>query len=223
MQRRRRESQGTLERIEAAAHRVFAAGGLEATLADVAREAGVGVATVYRRFASKDELILDLFSFRFTELIELAREASEAEDPWIAFVDYFEETNRFLAADKGLRQLTLGSLTKSIGWARGTTPDRLESLLATAASQMAVHHSLLVRRAQEVGALRDDIEPTDMLLLTIAIQSTLDLANGSHPEQAQRFLRILLDGLSTMPLRSHLPVPALSDSDISALGLFGPM
>ncbi|HEX4443738.1 MAG TPA: helix-turn-helix domain-containing protein [Galbitalea sp.] len=219
---RRRDSKANLERIWGAATRVFATEGLEATLADVAKDAGVGVATVYRRFANKDDLILELFSARFTELIELAREASVAADPWDAFVDYFEETNRRLAADKGLRQLTLGGLTRSIGWARGTTPDRLEGLLADAAAQMAVHHTRLVRRAQEVGALRADIEPTDMMLLTMAIQGTLDLGNGSHPEQSQRILGVMLSGLSTSRERRELPVPALTDADVADLQLFRP-
>jgi AcrR family transcriptional regulator len=208
--------------VWAAATRVFAAQGLEATLADVAKEAGVGVATVYRRFANKDDLILELFSARFAELIELARAASEGEDPWGSFVDYFEETNRRLAADRGLRQLTLGGLTGSVGWARGTTPDRLEGLLADAAAQMAVHHTRLVRRAQEAGALRVDIEPTDMMLLTMAIQSTLNLGNGSRPEQSQRILGVMLSGLSTSRERPDLPVPALTEADVAELQLFRP-
>ena len=222
LQPRRRDSQANRERIWTAATHVFATQGLAATLADVAREAGVGVGTVYRRFANKDDLILELFTHRFTELIELAREASEAPDPWVAFVDYFEETNRRLALDKGLRQLTMGGLTQAVGWARGSTPDRLTALLADAALQMSVHHTRLVRRAQEVGALRADIEPTDMLLLTMAIQSTLGLANGSHPEQSRRILAVMLSGLSTSPAPVELPVPALSDSDIDELELFRP-
>jgi AcrR family transcriptional regulator len=220
LQPRRRDSTANRERIWVAATRVFASQGLTATLADVAREAGVGVGTVYRRFANKDDLILELFTHRFTELIALAREASEAPDPWVAFVDYFEETNRRLALDKGLRQLTMGGLTQSVGWARGSTPDRLTRLLADSALEMTVHHTRLVRRAQEVGALRSDIEPTDMLLLTMAIQSTLGLGNGSHPEQSRRILAVMLSGLSTSPDPAELPVPALSDSDIDELELF---
>jgi AcrR family transcriptional regulator len=222
LQPRRRDSTANRERIWVAATRVFATQGLTATLADVAREAGVGVGTVYRRFANKDDLILELFTQRFAELIELAREASEGPDPWVAFVDYFEETNRRLALDKGLRELTMGGMTQSVGWARGSTPDRLTRLLADAALEMSVHHTRLVRRAQEVGALRSDIEPTDMLLLTMAVQSTLGLGNGSHPEQSRRILAVMLSGLSTSPEPARLPVPALSDADIDELELFRP-
>jgi AcrR family transcriptional regulator len=213
----RRDAAANGERIWAAATRVFAADGLAATLADVANEAGVGVATVYRRFANKDELILELFAQRFAESIELARMASVAADPWSAFVDYFEETNHRLAGDRGLRQLTMGGFTQSVGWARGGTPDKLTRLLADAAAQMAVHHTRLVRRAQAVGALRSDIEPTDMLLLTMAVQSTLDLGDGHRTEQSRRVLAVVLSGLSTLPERIELPVPALSAADLDEL------
>ncbi len=211
-----------LERIWAAATRVFAAEGLAATLADVAREAHVGVATVYRRFANKDDLILALFTERFAELIQFARTASEMPDPWVGFVSYFEETNRRLALDKGLRQLTMGGFTQSVGWARSGTPDHLARLLSEAGTEMIVYHTRLVRRAQDAGALRPDIEPSDMLLLTMAIQSTLDIGNGSHPEQSRRLLGLMLGGLSIRPYPNALPVPALSDEELTDLQVFRP-
>jgi AcrR family transcriptional regulator len=60
----RRDAQANLDRVLAAAAEVFAAQGLDATLADVARHAGVGVGTVYRRFANKDDLIHDVYADR---------------------------------------------------------------------------------------------------------------------------------------------------------------
>jgi hypothetical protein len=82
--------------------------------------------------------------------------------------------------------------------------------------QCASTTSRLVRRAQEAGVLRDDIAPTDMLVLTMSVQATAGLAAATHrPDVYQRVLGIVLDGLR--PSRSGptpLPVPPLTDADL---------
>jgi AcrR family transcriptional regulator len=204
------------ERILAAAGEVFAAHGLDATLADVAAHAGVGVASVYRRFANKDELILVLFAERFAHWEQLAREAADAADPWAGFVRYFEESTDALVRDKGFRELVLGAYTASAGWARGTAPDRLYSLFAQTEAAMHEHHTRLVRRSQAAGALRADIEPSDMLVLTMSVQATLNLAAAAtRPDIYRRVLTIVLDGLRpTRQDPSPLPVGPLTDDDL---------
>jgi AcrR family transcriptional regulator len=206
----------TSQRILAAAGEVFADRGLDATLADVAAHAGVGVASVYRRFANKDELILELFAERFAHWERLAREAADAPDPWDGFVRYFEESTDALVRDRGFRELVLGAYTASAGWARGATPDRLYALFARTEAAMREHHTRLVRRSQAAGELRADIEPTDMLVLTMSVQATLNLAAAAtRPDIYRRVLAIVLDGLR--PARqgpSPLPVGPLTDDDL---------
>lgn len=206
----------TSQRILAAAGDVFADRGLEATLADVAARAGVGVASVYRRFANKDDLILELFTERFARWEKLAREAAGAADPWDGFVRYFEESTEELVRDRGFRELVLGAYTASAGWARGSAPDRLYAMFAQTEAAMREHHTRLVRRAQATGALRADVEPTDMLVLTMSVQATLNLsAAASRPDIFRRVLAIVLDGLR--PARegpSPLPVGPLTDDDL---------
>lgn len=208
----------TVQRILAAAAEVFAQRGLEATLADVAARAGVGVASVYRRFANKDELILELFAGRFTHWERLAREAADAADPWAGFVRYFEASTEALVRDRGFRELVLGAYTANAGWARGTAPDRLYALFARTEAAMREHHTRLVRRAQAAGMLRADIEPSDMLVLTMSVQATLQLsAATARPDIYRRVLAIVLDGLR--PVRddaSALPVGPLTDEDLTA-------
>lgn len=209
----------TSRRILAAAGDVFAERGLEATLADVAARAGVGVASVYRRFTNKDDLILELFAERLAESEERARQAAAAVDPWEGFVRYFEESTEALVNDRGFRELVLGAYTASAGWARGSAPDRLYALFAATEAAMYEHHIRLVRRAQAAGALRGDIEPTDMLVLTMSVQATLNLsAAASRPDIFRRVLAIVLDGLR--PARqspSPLPVGPLIDDDLRSL------
>jgi len=206
------------ERILAAAGEVFAAHGLTATLADVAARAGVGVATLYRRFANKDELIVELFTERFAEWERLAREAADAEDPWDGFVGYFEASTEALVRDRGFRELVLGAYTASAGWSRGSGPERLNELFAASERSMKASHTRLVRRAQAAGELRADIEPSDMLVLTMSVQATLNLSAAAHrPDIYRRVLGIVLDGLR--PARSEptaLPVAPLGDEDLAS-------
>jgi len=206
------------QRILDAAAEVFAERGLEATLADVAARAGVGVATLYRRFANKDDLILALFAERFAYWEQQARKAAEWPDVWAGFVRYFEESTEALVRDRGFRDLVTGAYTASAGWARGTGPDRLHALFAQTEAAMREHHIRLVRRAQQAGVLREDIAPTDMLVLTMAVQATASLAAASRrPDVYRRALGVVLDGLR--PARSEptpLPVPPLTDADLLA-------
>jgi len=206
------------QRILSAAAKVFAEQGLGATLAEVAARADVGVATVYRRFANKDDLILALFAERFAYWEQQAQQAAEAEDVWAGFVRYFEESTEALVRDRGFRELVSGAYTASAGWARGTGPERLYALFARTEAAMREHHVRLVHRAQQAGELRDDIAPTDMLVLTLSVQATVALAaTGQRPDIYRRVLGIVLDGLRPSRLGpTPLPVPPLTDTDLHA-------
>ena len=91
----------------AAAAEVFTQRGLDATLDDVARQAGVGVGTVYRRFPDKESLVAELFQDRIDTLVAVAEEAGAAPDPWQALVSYLEYAAACMAGDLGLRQLMM--------------------------------------------------------------------------------------------------------------------
>jgi AcrR family transcriptional regulator len=202
----RRDAETNLRRVLAAAAEVFAEEGLGATLADVARHAGVGVGTVYRRFANKDDLIYDVYEGKIRETAHEARLASQDADPWAGFVRFFDDTIRDLAADRGLRELTTGGVTRSLGWARGTAPDRLAALLAESRQAMDVHLATLVERAKQAGRLRQDFDVSDMTLLSAAVQATIAL----RPGVSQRVLGFLLDGLNPAGA-TPLPAPPLAE------------
>ena len=129
---------------------------------------------------------------------------------------YFEESTEALVRDRGFRELVTGAYTATAGWARGTEPDRLYALFANTEAAMREHHVRLVRRAQDAGVLRGDIEPTDMFVLTMAVQATVSLAaTARRPDIYRRILGVVLDGLS--PARggpTPLPVQPLTDDDL---------
>jgi AcrR family transcriptional regulator len=209
-------SDDTAQRVLAAAGAVFAERGLDATVADIAARAGIGVASVYRRFPNKDQLIMALFAERFAYWERRAAEAADAVDIEAAFVRYFEESTDALVRDRGFRDLVAGAYTATAGWARGTPPDPLYTLFAETEAAMREHHIRLVRRAQAAGVLRTDIDATDMLVLTMSVQATAGLAAAARrPDIHRRVLAIVLDGLR--PARTEptpLPVPPLTDDDL---------
>ena len=81
----RADARRNRERIIAAARTVFAERGVEAQMDDVAREAGVGVGTVYRHFPHKEALLGELVAAKFRAFGDNAERALEVEDPWEAF------------------------------------------------------------------------------------------------------------------------------------------
>ncbi|WP_229875867.1 TetR/AcrR family transcriptional regulator, partial [Streptomyces coeruleorubidus] len=97
----RSDAERNRERIIAAARTVFARDGLSASMASVAREAGVGIATMFRRFPTKEELVDAVFSDRMDAYADAVTVALEDPDPWNGFVGYIEAACAMQAADSG--------------------------------------------------------------------------------------------------------------------------
>jgi AcrR family transcriptional regulator len=178
----RRDAERNRQRILAAAAEVFTERGLDATLDEVARAAGVGVGTVYRRFPDKESLIAALFRDRIDTLAAMAEEASAARDPWQGLVTYLEFIAGAMAGDLGLRQLIMFA-----------TYDRDQVCYVRDRMRPAV--SRLVERAQAAGDLRDDFQPTDVKMIAFMLASIAEYAApvarrrlpaaGGRPHRAQ--------------------------------------
>ena len=198
----RRDAERNRQRILLAAAEVFTDRGLEATLDDVARHAGVGVGTVYRRFPDKEALVEALFTSRIDALVTAARQARAAPDPWDAFVSYLEYTAATLAGDLGLRQLLMFA-------AYGR--DRV----AYARQQMRPVVSDLVVRAQDAGALRKDFSATDFPVLVFMLASVAEYAGAVQTDLWRRYLAMVVDALR--PSRegtTPLPAGPLTPEDL---------
>ena len=192
----RRDAERNRQRILAAAARVFTERGLDATLDEVARAAGVGVGTVYRRFPDKEALVAALFRERIDNLVTVAENACAAADPWQAVVSYLEYAAAAMAGDTGLRQLMMfGTYDRDqVCYAR----DRMRPVITK-----------LVQRAQASGDLRGDFEATDVKMIAFMLASLAQYAAAVTPDVWRRYLAMLIDGMR--PSRagvSALPVPA---------------
>jgi AcrR family transcriptional regulator len=201
----RRDAERNRQRILAAAAEVFTERGIDATLDEVARAAGVGIGTVYRRFPDKESLIAELFRDRIDALVTVAEEACAAQDPWQGLVGYLEFAAATLAGDLGLRQLMMfGTYERDqVCYAR----DRMYPVITR-----------LVERAQAAGDLRADFRATDVKMIGFMLSSVAEYAASAAPEVWRRYLAMLIDGLR--PSRagsSALPVPAPTPEDLGAM------
>src|SRR2546429_8987494 len=112
----RRDAERNRQGILTAAAEVFNERGLEVSLDEIARHAGVGVGTVYRRFRTKEELIEALFMDRLDMVAALGEEAFASPDPWAGLVSFMERMAEIMAGNLGPRQkLMLGAYGRGLG------------------------------------------------------------------------------------------------------------
>ncbi len=169
------------EKILAAASRVFAERGLDATLDDIAEAADVGVATVYRRFPDKDALVLALFEDAIDDLAALAARAGAHEDSWEGFVSFLEVMLERQCDNRGLRDVFAGA---------PYAQERMEA----AKQRIGPAFSALIARAQADGYLRRDVTEADILAIEMMI-SSLGGAKDDDTALWRRYLALALDAL----------------------------
>jgi AcrR family transcriptional regulator len=198
----RKDAERNRKRILQAAAAVFSERGLDASLDDVARRAGVGVGTVYRRFPDKETLVAELFQDRVDDLVAVAEEACAADDPWTGLVAFLEHTAATMSGDLGLRQMMLFATygTDRVAYAR----ERMRPVVAR-----------LVARAQEAGQLRADFSATDVPMIAFMLSKATEYAAPARPGLWQRYLALLIDSLrpardGVTPLRP----PALTPDEM---------
>ena len=166
------------QRLIDAAVQVFAEQGLDVAVAEIARRAGVGTATLFRNFPSKDDLIYAVIEARVNELLEVGRRALETEDPAAGFERFLFDVADLQARDRGFFEAIHSRLIDEPG------------LMECKKGMVGIAEQILAR-AQEAGAVRKDVGPDDLGFLVSAAAGR----EGNH----ERYLRILLDGLRPQP------------------------
>ena len=179
-----------------AAREVFARRGIEASLDDVAKHAGLGVGTAYRHFANKHELLTALMSETIDQIIEDAERAAQIADPWQSLVSFMQAALTAQARDRGLREVLQGV----------HDPDTLERTQ----NRLLPLVNDIVRRAKRAKVVRNDLEPSDVGTLILMLCTVADISGDADPELWRRYLTIALDGVK--PGGSKLPVRALDDA-----------
>ncbi|MCV7194019.1 TetR/AcrR family transcriptional regulator [Mycolicibacterium brumae] len=194
----RRDAEKNRQRIIDAARDLFAAKGLEPNLNDVAKHAGVGVGTVYRRFPTKAELIEAIYADVLDKLTALGEAALAAENSWDGFVCYVWQMCERTATDRASREIVF---SKAYGGERvREARDRLVPVVRR-----------LVERAQDDGYLRVGVESADTPIFALLVGTVSEFAGEVDPQLWRRYVAMLLDGMRARTDQGALPVPALDE------------
>lgn len=178
----RADARRNAEKVLAAAREAFAEGGESTALEQIARRAGVGIGTLYRHFPNRQALLEALY---VKEVEEVSRSASELEtaDPWDALNGWFERLIGYLATKRALANELLNYL------------DQDAPLFQECRAALYEAGSPLLERAQAAGAVRADVEFSDVMHMVVGIAKI----PTTEPGQTDHILRIALDGLRYRP------------------------
>jgi AcrR family transcriptional regulator len=201
----RRDAERNRQRILAAAAEVFTERGLDVSLDEVARQAGVGVGTVYRRFADKEALVETLFTGYVDDLAAIAERALDMPDPEEALLWFLDHWMGALASNIGLRQLLMFATYAGdrVAYAR----DRFAPLVGA-----------IVARAQASGQIRPDLAGSDMPFIALMLTSAAEYAQQTRPEIWRRYLTLLIDGMQTSRSgTTPLPVTPLAPAEMESV------
>ncbi|TCO48785.1 TetR/AcrR family transcriptional regulator [Actinocrispum wychmicini] len=191
------------DRIVEVARRLFAERGLDVPMAAIARHAGVGVATLYRRFPTKESLVKEVFAEQFAECVSVVDDALADPDPWRGFCTVIEKVTVMHAVDRGF--------CAAFGEAVDFEQERDRGLRGFAD---------LVRRAKETGQLRADFVPGDVTLVFKANGGLAADSVEAAVAASRRLVAYLLEafrGDRTDPVIPLPPPAPLSLGDIAHL------
>jgi len=182
----RADARRNYDRLVAAADAAFTEHGAEASLEDIARRAGVGIGTLYRHFPTRMALLEAVYLSRVEALCAQAEDLRAAQPPGDALAAWLRALATHNITYRGLKGLILAAMQDE-----GSPLRTCRSLLVSAAAD-------LLGPAQQAGAVRPDIEPTELLKLVHAVVVASEYA-PDHAAQADRLLTVMLDGLRHQP------------------------
>jgi AcrR family transcriptional regulator len=164
-----------------AAKAAFAKVGIDVSLEEIARRAGVGIGTLYRHFPSREAVVEAVYRREVEQLAEAVPQLLESLSPgkalhkWMhLFIDYIA-TKRLIAP--------------SLGPATG----RSSALYATSAELITDAISTLIKRATASGEIRANVDPADLLRAMIGV--SYQNPDAGWEASARRIIDLLMDGL----------------------------
>lgn len=179
-----------------AAREIFAKKGLDAPLEEIANRAGVGIATLYRRFPTRDQLVAAALIDRIAVYAELAEKALAEEDPWEGFVGFVKQICELQADDRGLSDLLCMTMPGGV---------RVEELRRIANGRVTG----LIKLAKAAGTLRESFVSEDLALLLMGHAAVVQATASEAPNASSRFVALMLEGFRTRD-GSNLPPPPTS-------------
>jgi AcrR family transcriptional regulator len=180
---RRADARRNHERLVAAARDVFAREGSGASMEAVAREAGVGVGTLYRHFPKRIDVVEAVYRTDVDTLVETAEQVNAELEPWPAVVAFLEAFVRYAQG----KRTFLNELREAF--------DKNPDLRTDMADRVQQAAQVVIGRAQDAGLVRDDVDGRDLMEMLGPMCSNARLS----ADQSERLLAVILDGLRRQP------------------------
>jgi AcrR family transcriptional regulator len=179
---KRADARRNYEKVLAAAREAFAEGGESTALEEIARRADVGIGTLYRHFPSRQALLEALY---VDEVEAMCRSAAEFDgaDPWEALNGWFERFIAYIGTKRALAAELLNYM------------DQDAALFQVCRTSLFEAGEPLLKRAQEAGVVRSDVNIGEVIQMVIGIAKI----PAADREQTERILRVALDGLRYRP------------------------
>jgi AcrR family transcriptional regulator len=183
------------ERLLEAAKAVFSLGGADASLEAVARQAGVGIGTLYRHFPTREELFEAVYRREVQQLSELAEELKGEAAPVDALRRWLRSNVEFVATKKGMSA------------ALALAVHRSSDLHAYSLDRLTKAVGALLDRAVAAGEIRSDVSPEDLLRTLVGMCYMHD--QPGWQASVMRLVDVFVDGLSVVgresPTRERRP------------------
>ncbi|MCU1589953.1 MAG: TetR family transcriptional regulator [Frankiales bacterium] len=181
------------DRLLEVASDAFAARGVDASLEWIAKEAGVGIGTLYRHFPSRDALVEAVYRHNVELLCDGADELRASLPPDEALAEWMQRFVSYVASKKGL-----ATYLKSVVSADS-------DLFASTQGRVRDTIGVLVDAAAEAGSIRPRIDGMDLLRALSGVCMMTDQPGG--PEQGKTVASLLMDGLR-YGAEAPTPVPS---------------
>ncbi|WP_030453710.1 TetR/AcrR family transcriptional regulator [Herbidospora cretacea] len=191
--RLRSDARDNRERILAVARLAFATEGLDVPIREIARRAGVGAATLYRHFVTKDALLSEAFAEQMETCSAIVAEGLAAPDPWDGFRLVVERLMELHALDRGFARVFTSRLPEAVFAA---DRDRTLRMLLD-----------LVGRAKKAGPLRRDFVIEDLSLALMANEGIRAESPATRVAASRRFAALMLQSFMADPVAAPLPPP----------------
>jgi len=188
--------------IVTAAREVFARQGLTAPLEEIAAQAGVGIATLYRRFPTRERLVGAALADKVCEYAGAAEAALACDDPRAGFTGFVRAICELQSGDRGLADLLSMGLPAD---------EEVEALRAQAGRAVAA----LIDRAKAAGVLRADFVAQDLLLLQIANAGVVHVTGLDAPLAWRRFTALALDAFLAAGAPPLPPPPTAAQMNLA--------
>jgi AcrR family transcriptional regulator len=190
----RADAERNRQRLLASAREVFAERGLDVPIEDIARHAGVGVATLYRRFPTRADLIAGAFEAKMAAYADAVGQALANPDRWAGFCGYIERVCAMQAEDRGFANV----LTMTFPAAKQFEAQR----------DLAYQGFLdLVSGAQAAGQLRDDFVAEDLAMLLMANAGVIAGTTAAAPGTWRRFAAYMIQAFGARHTEPLPPPP----------------